>query len=176
MLSESFPPPARFAAAGVCLGLAWWAFGRKGAATRRPWVVWAAGFAAAWLVLAGEGFVFLFSRGARWWLPTVAVGIAGSWFVLRATRGTTFGRRLAAGAVLLMIASPFLSRASAVLESRYDLTGRLSGWTGLSIWELNDVVGEGLGGVAMFLTAALIAVAVWRPPTPPVPDDARTDG
>ena len=176
MLSEFFPPSARFVAAGVCLGLAWWAFGRKGLPRRRPRVVWAAGFAAAWLVLAGEGFVFLFSRGARWWLPTVAVGIAGSWFVLRGERGTTIGRRLAAGAVLLMVASPFLSRAGAVLETRYDLTGRLSGWAGLSIWELNDVVGEGLGGVAMFLTAALIAVAAWRPPAPSFPDHARTDG
>ncbi|MFH5805227.1 hypothetical protein [Alienimonas sp. DA493] len=169
MLYELFPLPARIVAAAVCLGLAWWAFGRASAPgepdRRKPSAVWLSGFAAAWLVLAGDGFEFLFSRHAREWLPVVAVGIAGSWFVLRGTRGTPAGRRFAAGAVLLMIAAPFLSRLAPVLESVFRLSDRLAAAAGVQPWELEDFVGEGLGCVVTMITAGLIAFAAWRPPS-----------
>ncbi|MEM9701706.1 MAG: hypothetical protein AAF907_04615 [Planctomycetota bacterium] len=168
MLTDAFPPAARFVAAAVCLGLAWVAFGRSPRPgepdRRRPWAVWASGFAAAWLVLAGEGFVFLFSRGAREWLPVVAVGIAGSWFVLRGRRGGARGRRLAGGAVLLMVAAPFLSRVSAIIETNETLARFVIEPLGISTW-YSYLIGEALGGVAVLLTAALIAAAAWRPPT-----------
>ena len=164
MLSDLLPLPSRAALAAVCLGLAWWAFGRAGAATRRPWAVWAAGFCAVWLVGAGEGFAWLFGRGGKYWLPVVAVGVAGSWFVLRGTRGTAAGRRWAAPAVGLMIAAPFLAKAGEVAQARYDLTNQLTRLTGLSRWEMAGTVKDGLGGVAVLLAAGCLAAAAWRPP------------
>ncbi|NNJ25794.1 hypothetical protein [Alienimonas chondri] len=160
----------RFPLAVAAAGLAWWAFGRRPAPgepdRRKPWAVWSAGFAAAWLVLAGEGFVFLFSRNAKWWLPVVAVGITGSWFLLRGTRGTRRGRRWAAGAVVLMIAAPFLSRAEAIVRTNRDVAEWILDPLGAISWWYWPLIGEGLGGVAVLLTAALIAAAVWRPTEP----------
>ena len=158
---DTYPPPARVAAAAVCLGLAWWAFGRAGTTHRRPWVVWTAGFGAAWLVPAGEGVAFLIGRHARGWLPAVAVGVVGSWFVLRGRRGTADGRRWAAGAVALLVAAPFLSKANAVAEAAFGPAERLAALTGLSPWETGFIVEDALGGTVVLLGAACVAAAAW---------------
>lgn len=160
--------PARLTLAAICLGLAWWTFGRapnpEAPDRRRPVIVWAAGFLAAWLMLAGEGFVFLFSRlNTRGWLPVVAVGIVGSWFVVRGDRGTPHCRHWAAGAVGLMIASPFLSRLPGVGPATGALEGLVESVTGLRRWAAQKLVDEVLGAAAILLVAALISVAAWRP-------------
>ena len=176
MLHESFPLPARCVAAALCFGLAWAAFGRRPATgepdCRRPGIVWAAGFAAAWLVLAGDGAAFLISHYARWWLPVVGVGIVGSWFVLRRERGTPHGRRRAAGAVVLMIASPFLSRLPGVNSASASLADLVERATGIWPWEAEQLVEQAMGSAAMLLVAALIAWAAWRVPERPLRQEA----
>ena len=169
-MTDALPPPARVALAAVGFGLAWGAFGRTGAATRRPWVVWAAGFGCAWLALAGEGVAFLIGRHARGWLPAVAAGVVGSWFVLRGRRGTAAGRRWAAGAVALLVAAPFLSKANAVAEATFGPAERLAAVTGLSPWETDAIVEDALGGAVLLLGAACVAAAAW-PRFVPEPDE-----
>ena len=154
---DALAPPVRVALAAVCFALAWTAFGRG--PRRRPGVMLAAGVAAAWLALAGEAVSFLSFRGAKWWLPTVAVGVAGSWFVVRGTRGTLTGRRWAAGAVALCVAAPLLSRAEPVIESRYELAEVVVPF--VHPWHRHEVLYEGLRGLAILLAAGCVAAGAW---------------
>ena len=171
MTPGSFPVPVRLAAAAVCAGLGWWAFGRAGAPGRRPGLALAAGFTAAWLVLAGEGVAFLIGRHARGWLPAVAVGVAGSWCVLRGRRGSSAGRRWAAVACALLVAAPFLSRANTVAKALFAPNERLAAWTGQSMWETDAYVTDGLGGLTVLLGTACVAAAVWLVPAAGSPGD-----
>ena len=169
-MTDLLTPPVRVVLAAVCLGLAWWAFGRG--ERRRPWALAACGLAAAWLALAGEAVSYLIYRDAKWWLPTVAVGVAASWFAVRGRRGTAAGRAWAAGAVALCVAAPLLSRAEAVIQSRYDLGTRFLGF--VPAWNREVVLREGLRGTAILLAAVFVAAAAWQRRTEP--DDAPDGG
>ena len=172
-MTESLTPPVRVALAAACAGLAWWAFGRG--VRRRPGLMIAAGLTAAWLVMAGEGAALLISGNAKWWLPTVAAGVAGSWFVVRGRRGTPAGRAWAAGCVALCVAAPLLSRAEAVTDSRYDLGERFLKFVP---WRERDrVLHETLRSTAVLLAAGCLAAAAWErrvePEAPPGAEPPR---
>ena len=161
------PPAARVALAAIAFALAWATFGRG--ENRRPWVVAAAGLGCGWLALAGEGAAFLIAHHAKWWLPTIAVGVAGSWFLVRKTRGTPAGRHWATGCVALCVAAPLLSRAGAVVEQYADLAGRLIPFT--SPWHAQEVTVTALRSTAILLAAGCVAAACWgrrdEDPEPP---------
>ena len=154
-------------AAAFVVAAAWWTFGRRDAAPRRPWVVWAAGGAACVLVAWTAGFGYLLEREeGRWW-PVVAVGLTFGWFAARGRwrlRTLEPGvRGLLAAAAALLFSAPLFAVTAAVLEARRE--------TGDAVWQrmtgpMSDVLAHVVmqlpGRAAVGAVCGLVAFAALR--------------
>ena len=149
MSAADLPLSARFALAAVLIAVAWAGFGRG--PRRRPWVVYAAGFAAVWLTGAGYGFATLMVEGELRWLPASVLGVFLTWPAVRGRwRGTRIPpatRALLGTAGLFLATAPALARADAVENGYYDLgEAAVTVLRGGDVWLYRQRFTEGLHG------------------------------
>ena len=177
MSPSDLPLAVRLPLAAAAVGLAWWRFGSRNAARRRPAVVVLTGFAAAWLAFSGEGLAYLLRRdGVRWW-PVVLVGAACTWPAVRGRwAGRTFDRptRLCLGAAGgVMAAAPFLALAEQILAAQERTETALAGaGGGVLVGVLVNAAADAPGAAVVGAVCGLFAAAALRSQ----PDPAGGDG
>ena len=162
LIPPGLPWAARLPLAAAALGLAWWRFGPR-AGRPRPGAVWAAGCAAAWLVVGGDGATWLVEHGAAAWLPVCIVGAAGTFPLVRGEwRGARLtGRRRAwyAAAVGLILCGPPLALLDSIGEARratVSVVRDLFPAVGYELWEWMSAA---LGGAMTAAAAAAVIAA-----------------
>ncbi|NNJ25796.1 hypothetical protein [Alienimonas chondri] len=178
MLSDAFPPAARVVAAAVCLGLAWWAFGRRPAPgepdRRRPGLVALAAAGGGWLLIAGDAWEWLTMHGGRWWIPTTVVGVLGT-IPLLAKRGSRHVRRWAGPVAGLMIVAPFVASLFEISQTERAFARLLAAPTGFREWEIRYAVAAGFRAAAVSAVTGLLVVAAWPRPAGVSRDEPPVD-